>query len=133
MKGGVVVTPVILRIRSLDRSERYRFPAASKASPCTFVNTAFVAGIPSTVGPKKPPPAIVLIVPPVSTLRTRPAEPMKRFPAPSTVRAKGEGTPALVAGPPSPETGVLLPMPATVVMVPLGSTRLTRPLPWSAI
>jgi len=94
-----------------------------EGQPLTFVKDAFVAGMPSAVGPKNPPPPIVLIVPLASTLAhagRRPLNQMNRFPA----RPRPEtriGSPALVAGPAvAGDSGAAVA--SHVVMIPLVST-----------
>ena len=74
-----------------------------------------------------PSPAIVLMIPAVSTWRTRwlSQSAMYRLPSGSTWTPEGRFRRAFVASPPSPENPSW-PLPATVVMVPIGSTCRTR-------
>ena len=109
-------------------------PAPSTATPAVS-SAALVAGPPSPEEPcKVPPPATLVMIPLVETLRMwlLPRSAMNRLPAPSTATPSGQFSCALVAGPPLPEKpGV--PLPATVAMMPLGKTLRMRLLPVSAI
>ena len=112
------------RMRSAPLSAMYTFPAASTATALMLTNQALVGGPPSPFPCPMlwPPPASVLMIPAVLTLRifAPPVSAMYRLPAASTATHVGV-MPALVAGPPSPRASGL-PLPATVVMIPLVST-----------
>src|SRR5579862_1668237 len=129
LPARVVIIPDVstLRTRLAVTSPMYRLPAPSNASAHGAFRTALVAGPPSPFPLKGPPPAAVVMVPEVSTLRTRlPANSaMKRLPWRSMATAMGSTSPALVAGPPSPVLS-LFPFPATVRIIPWESTIRTR-------
>src|SRR5437764_638988 len=97
----------------------YTLPAASTATSLGILNSAEVAGPPSPLNPSLPLPAIVVMVPAVSTLRIRrfPASAMYTLPAGSTATPLGSYNEAEVAGPPSP-LNPCLPLPAMVLMIP---------------
>src|SRR6266705_3023330 len=132
----VLMIPAVstLRIRLFPRSEMYTLPAASTATPLGSFNDAEVAGPPSPLNPSLPLPAIVVIVPAVSTLRIRrfPASAMYTLPAGSTATPLGSYNEAEVAGPPSP-SNPCLPLPAMVLMIPAVLTLRIRLLPSSAM
>ena len=115
------------RMRWLSWSAMKRFPALSTATPPGAAKLASVAGPPSPLKPDVPFPATVVMTPEESTFLIRWfwVSAMKRFPAPSTARPRGNCKVASVAGPPSPtKPGRPLPPPATVVM---GSGRVHLP------
>src|SRR5690242_16880505 len=64
-RGGVST----LRMRSLPESAMYRLPAPSRDTPCGKFICALDAGPPSPENPPTPVPAMVVIVPLVSTRR----------------------------------------------------------------
>lgn len=111
-----------LRIRFSWLSRMYRFPSGSMRGFGNPHNFAAVAGPPSPVCPTAPVPAIVVMMPEVSTFRIRALwSPMYRLPAMSRSMPHGCFKLAAVAGPPSPEAPNS-PLPATVVMIPDAST-----------
>ncbi len=104
----VVINPSTptFRMRKLEASMRYRFPAASTATLVGSFNCAVVAGPPSPENPPlplPPPPATVWMIPSGETRRTRSrSSEINRLPMPSTAKPNAFGICALVAGPPSP-------------------------------
>src|SRR5881296_1293217 len=132
----VLMIPAVLtlRIRLLPSSAMYTFPAGSTATPTGKLNSAEVAGPPSPLNPSLPLPAIVVMIPAVSTLRIRrfPASAMYTLPAGSTATPLGSYNEAEVAGPPSP-LNPCLPLPAMVLMIPAVLTLRIRLLPSSAM
>ena len=92
-----------------------------------FLSSASVASPPSPDNPCVPRPAIVVMVPLGSTLRTTPFEGMAiyRLPIESTANPLGNESRAAVAGPPSPAKPSS-PLPATVVILPSSEMRRTR-------
>ena len=124
---AAAATPTTLRMRWPNESAMTRLPAGSTATPWGLFNRALVAAIPSPLNPPVPVPATVLMLPDVSTLRTRsfPASTIKRLPAGSIAMPVGKLKSALVAAIPSP-LNPSVPVPATVLMLPDVSTLRTR-------
>jgi hypothetical protein len=98
------------------------------------LSSAFRAGPLSPAKPLTPLPARVVMIPWVSTLRTRmlDASAMYKLPERSTATPLAARKEALVAGPPSPPKPELS-LPATVVIVPVASTLRIRLLDMSAM
>src|SRR5437879_912561 len=96
----------------------YTLYPLSTASPDGEESDALMAGPPSP-SPCVPPPAKVVIVPPLDTVRTRLFEEseMYRLPELSTANPEGLLSCALIAWPPSPEYENE-PLPAIVVITP---------------
>src|ERR1700683_4656596 len=119
----------------------YTLPAPATATPDGVLRFALVPAPPSPQTPfvglqAVPVPALVVIVPPGVSLRTRLslASAMYTLPAPSTATPTGSLRFALVPAPPSPQAAVAglqaVPVPAIVVIVPPGVSLRTR---WSLV
>src|SRR3569833_1965998 len=102
----------------------YRLPAPSRATSTGLMRLAALAGPPSP-SREVVPPATVVMMPPVVTLRTRPADAsaMYKVPELSTTMPCGLCSVAEVAGPPSPMLLLGAP-PAYVVMMPAETLRI---------
>src|SRR5579884_1818048 len=123
-------------MRWLHSSTMKIFTWGSRAREIGHASVAAVAGPPSPVKPWvlfAASPAMVLIVPELSTIRTTllRLSGMKKLPAESAATAVGQPMPAAVAGPPSP-VEEREPLPATVLMIPAVTLRIRR-LPRSAM
>lgn len=98
-----------------------RLPLGSKATSVGS-KVALMPGPPSPSGSLPPRPAIVVIIPVESILRTRwlPLSAMKMLPALSMAILTGPESCACVACPPSPMEPLIAPVPAMVVITPAG-------------
>src|SRR5215471_8384211 len=113
------------RRRPFPVSAMYIFPAASTAIPEGAARLALVASAPSPSAQHDPPPATVVMVPAVETLRIAFPSAMYMFPAESKVNPSGVRE-ADAACPPSPFPVDGFPPPATVLMVKLCPTQTPR-------
>src|SRR5215469_1600605 len=106
------------RTRPFPVSAMYMFPAASTAIPEGAERLAPVASAPSPSAQHAAPPATVVMIPVVETLRIAFPSTTYMFPAESKVNPSGVRE-AEVACPPSPFPVDGFPPPATVLMVKL--------------
>src|SRR5215472_19347793 len=113
------------RTRPLPVSAMYMFPAASAAIPEGAERLALVASAPSPSAQHVTPPATVVMIPVVETLRIAFPSAMYMFPAESKVNPSGVRE-AKVACPPSPFPVDGFPPPATVLIVKLCPTQTPR-------